>query len=53
MYYARFGFGPAAAFGLTDEYGGGAYFQVLELTPGVLPQNAGLIRYAPEFALFA
>jgi putative acetyltransferase len=49
-YYARFGFRPAAAAGLRDEYGGGPAFQVLELRPGSLPAGVGLIRYAPEFA---
>jgi putative acetyltransferase len=49
-YYARFGFRPAPAVGLTDEYGGGEAFQALELTPGRLPLGAGLVRYAPEFA---
>ena len=38
------------AFGLSDEYGGGDAFQVLELVPGTLPVGAGLVRYAPEFA---
>jgi len=52
-YYARFGFRPAAAAGLHDEYGGGPAFQVLELRPGSLPAGAGLIRYAPEFASLA
>lgn len=49
-YYARFGFRPAREVGLTDEYGGGDAFQVLELSPGALPAGAGLVRYAPEFA---
>ena len=49
-YYARFGFGPAAESGLTDEYGGGPAFQVVELVEGRLPAGAGLVRYAPEFA---
>lgn len=49
-YYARFGFRPARAFGLSDEYGGGDAFQALELIPGALPKDAGLVRYAPEFA---
>jgi putative acetyltransferase len=52
-YYARFGFRPAADFGLSDEYGGGPAFQALELIAGALPINAGLVRYAPEFAAFA
>lgn len=52
-YYGRFGFRPAAEFGLSDEYGGGPSFQALELTAGALPRDAGLVRYAPEFAMFA
>jgi putative acetyltransferase len=49
-YYARFGFRPAAEFGLIDEYGGGPAFQAMELHAGNLPVGAGLVRYAPEFA---
>ncbi len=49
-YYGRFGFRPAAEFGLSDEYGGGPAFQAIELSPGNMPQGAGLVRYAPEFA---
>jgi putative acetyltransferase len=49
-YYSRFGFRAASAFGLSDEYGGGPAFQVVELVPGGLPSAAGLVRYAPEFA---
>src|SRR5918993_112540 len=51
-YYARFGFGPASAVGLRDEYGGGPAFQVIELMEGAIPRDGGLVRYAPEFALF-
>ena len=49
-YYSRFGFRPAAGFGLSDEYDGGEAFQAIELIPGALPAGAGLVRYAPEFA---
>lgn len=49
-YYARFGFQPAGDYGLSDEYGGGAAFQVLELTAGHMPHGAGFVRYAPAFA---
>lgn len=49
-YYGRFGFRAAPALGLTDEYGGGDAFQAVELTPGSLPIDAGLVRYAPEFS---
>lgn len=52
-YYRRFGFRPAAEVGLSDEYGGGPAFQVIELIPGHLPPRAGLVRYAPEFASLA
>lgn len=51
-YYARFGFRAASEFSLSDEYGGGPAFQAIELTSGALPRNAGLVRYAPEFAMF-
>jgi putative acetyltransferase len=51
-YYGRFGFGPASAVGLVDEYDGGAAFQAMELVPGVMPVGAGLVRYGPEFAAF-
>ena len=50
-YYGRFGFRPAAEFGLADEYGGGPAFQAIELVPGALPVGAGLVQYAPEFAV--
>lgn len=49
-YYGRFGFSPASEFGLSDAYGGGSAFQVLELIPGNLPYGAGLVAYAPAFA---
>jgi putative acetyltransferase len=48
-YYGRFGFRPASAFGLSDEYGGGEAFQALAIVPGGVPTDAGLVRYAPEF----
>ncbi|HUF48747.1 MAG TPA: N-acetyltransferase [Vicinamibacterales bacterium] len=49
-YYSRFGFEPAARWGLVDEYGGGDAFQALELRPGAMPEGPALVRYAPEFA---
>src|SRR4051812_37573271 len=49
-FYGRFSFLPAASVGLSDEYGGGAAFQAIELSPGALPRDAGLVHYAPEFA---
>ena len=52
-YYGRFGFQPAPGLGLSDAYGGGDAFQVIELLPGGIPVGAGLVRYAPEFALVA
>jgi putative acetyltransferase len=50
-YYGRFGFAPAARWGLTDAYGGGDAFQAIELRPGALAGAAGLVRYAPKFAI--
>lgn len=47
--YGRFGFIPAAEFGLDNEYGAGEAFQVRELNPGCLKTAGGLVRYAPEF----
>jgi putative acetyltransferase len=52
-YYSRFGFRSAADFGLVDAFGGGPAFQVIELMPGKIPRNEGLVRYAPEFDMFA
>ncbi len=52
-YYSRFGFRPAAEFGLTDEYQGGPYFQALELLPDSLPKSAGLVKYSPAFTTVA
>lgn len=46
-YYSRFGFCPAAAFGLENEYGAGDAFQFLPLRKG---EFRGIVRYAPEFA---
>ena len=49
-YYRRFGFSPASARSIGNEYGAGEAFQVLELVDGGLPPAGGLARYAPEFA---
>jgi putative acetyltransferase len=51
-YYRRFGFGPARAVGLSDQYAGGDAFQVIELRPGSVPAAGGTVRYAPEFSIF-
>jgi putative acetyltransferase len=50
-YYGRFGFERASTRGLDNEYGADEAFMVLELAPGSLPAQGGLVRYAPEFAL--
>lgn len=50
-YYRRFGFLPAAGWGLADEYGGGEAFQALELEPASIPDGGGLVRYAREFGI--
>jgi putative acetyltransferase len=50
-YYGRFGFIRASEFGLGNEYGADEAFMVLELRAGSLPQDGGVVRYAPEFGL--
>jgi putative acetyltransferase len=50
-YYRRFGFLPATQWELSDEYGGGDAFQAMELGPGTIPRNGGVVRYAPEFSM--
>lgn len=49
-YYRRFGFERASEQGLGNEYSVDEEFMVLELRPGSLPPEGGLVRYAPEFA---
>ncbi len=50
-YYPRFGFVPAARFGIQCEYDAPEEaFMAMELHPGVLDGHSGLVRYRPEFA---
>jgi putative acetyltransferase len=50
-YYPRFGFEPAARFRIGCEYDvPPEVFLALELTPGILRERAGTIRYHPAFA---
>jgi putative acetyltransferase len=51
-YYSRFGFVAASRWGMSDEYGGGDAFQAMEMAPGAIPAGGGLVKYAPEFAVF-
>ena len=49
-YYPRFGFEPAAGFGLRSEYDvPPEAFMVLELVPGALARAAGRVRYHAAF----
>ena len=49
-YYPRFGFVPAARFGLTfADAPPRDSFMAMELAPGALADAAGRVRYAPEF----
>ena len=50
-YYGRFGFEKASQFGLRNEYGVDAEFMVIRFSEIEPPH--GLVRYAPEFALFS
>lgn len=49
-YYPRFGFIPAASFGLRWEGGHDEAFFAIELIPGALA-GVGVVRYRPEFGL--
>jgi putative acetyltransferase len=51
QFYPRFGFAPASRFGLRSEYDvPDPVFMALELRPGALPAQGGLVKYRPEFA---
>lgn len=52
-YYQRFGFRRALDAGLANEYGVDEEFMVMELQPEALGGLGGLVRYGPEFAMFA
>ena len=49
-FYGRFGFRDAGVRGLRNEYGAEDAFMVLEVRPGSLPENGGLVKYSAEFA---
>jgi putative acetyltransferase len=49
-YYTRFGFEPAAKYGLRSEYEAGDSFLVFRLDAGALPPAGTLVKYAPEFS---
>jgi putative acetyltransferase len=50
QYYPRFGFAPAARFGLRSTYSvPDDTFMALELAPGARASVGGLVRYAPAF----
>jgi len=48
-YYRRFGFSTAADHELTNEYGAGEEFMVMELKSAVLQRIEGLVQYSPQF----
>jgi putative acetyltransferase len=48
-YYPRFGFTPAANYGLENEYGATDAFMALALREGALEGIGGLVMFAPEF----
>jgi putative acetyltransferase len=50
-YYSRFGFEKASNFDLQNEYGVDDEFMVIRFSEHDLPR--GLVRYAPEFAMFS
>jgi putative acetyltransferase len=53
-FYPRFGFAPAARFGIRSEYDvPDDVFMVMELVAGALRDRSGTIRYHPAFAATA
>lgn len=48
-YYPRFGFSPAADFGLQNEYGEGDAFMAMELQPNSLKNTIGMVQYVSAF----
>jgi putative acetyltransferase len=50
VYYARFGFVPAARFGLNYPFPAPAHaFMAIELEPGAFARASGTVRYGHEF----
>ncbi len=48
-YYPKFGFKKASEYELTNEYQADEAFMAIELTPGILKNYEGLVKFAPEF----
>jgi putative acetyltransferase len=49
-YYPRFGFVPAARYGIKSEFDvPDEAFMIIELSPGVLSRRRGIAKYQPEF----
>ena len=49
VYYARFGFVPAARFGLKCLFPAASSFMAIELDPGAFAGTTGPVRYGHEF----
>lgn len=52
-YYQRFDFRPATHWAIGNEYNVADEFMALELSPGGIPNPAGVAQYAPQFSLVA
>jgi len=50
-YYRRFGFEKASQLGIQNEYGADDAFMLIRFSKRTMAQ--GLLKYAPEFAMFA
>jgi putative acetyltransferase len=48
-YYPRFGFAPAATFGIASEYDAGDSFMAVEIVSGALRGARGVVRYHSAF----
>ena len=48
-YYSRFGLKSADNWGLCYKNGYAEAFQAMDLVPGAIPSDGGVVDYAPEF----
>jgi putative acetyltransferase len=52
-YYPRFGFETASKWNLANEYDANDAFMAMELQPGSIPADGGLVKYGAAFAVFS
>lgn len=52
-YYPKFGFKTASEWQLGNEYDAEEGFMAMELVPGAIPAQGGMVKYGKEFGLFS